>query len=522
MDSGVTTETVHKWLERAESNKLFSTLKNPTEAHKEILYPKSIRALENSIIACIDLSFGERRPSYRRILVFGADAREMESERYALEQSTLSDGFSAWICPLSEKNLEIIRTLFPETAPSPLPQTGTSFGTGDRLGIATTGHIRAIGAYDAVPVLGQQSVRELNLTGRTYRSMVNDASWAVFQEGYTGPWVADGDHLKTPEWVREALEQGCTMITADLSDYIHSEFQMASEDILKKEYQNQDEGFRRRVEGDYTKLTTELDTGETVRFDEYEIIRCVLIYSDAVQYAKSLFQSASATGKTFSFELSIDETGTPTSPQAHIFFARECRRIGVDFVSLAPRFIGEFQKGIDYIGDINEYERDIRVHAAIARKLGHKLSIHSGSDKFSVFPCIGRYTEGDFHIKTSGTSWLEALRVVARKDSLLFREIHDHAFSVFPDARTYYHVTTDLTSALSIEELHDDELEETLRNPANRQVLHISYGEIFKNGSLKQRFFGCLEQNITDYWDSLKNHMGKHLETLECKKRGIK
>ena len=79
-------------------------------------------------------------------------------------------------------------------------------------------------------------------------------------------------------------------------------------------------------------------------------------------------------------------------------------------VSLAPRFIGDFEKGVDYKGDLAALETSLADHAAIAEMLGpYKLSLHSGSDKLSMYPAFARATKGRFHVKTAGTSYLEAL-----------------------------------------------------------------------------------------------------------------
>ncbi len=74
----------------------------------------------------------------------------------------------------------------------------------------------------------------------------------------------------------------------------------------------------------------------------------------------------------------------------------ELQRLGMDFVSFAPRFVGRFEKGVEYIGDLDELKRDFEIHAAIARTLGpYKLSLHSGSDKYSTYPLIAEATQGD-------------------------------------------------------------------------------------------------------------------------------
>ncbi len=114
-------------------------------------------------------------------------------------------------------------------------------------------------------------------------------------------------------------------------------------------------------------------------------------------------------------------------------------------VSLAPRYIGDFEKGVDYKGDVAALERSLRDHAAIAEMLGpYKLSLHSGSDKLSMYPALARATKGRFHVKTAGTSYLEALRVVARHDAALFRRIVDFARGRYDTDKATYHVSATL------------------------------------------------------------------------------
>ena len=111
-------------------------------------------------------------------------------------------------------------------------------------------------------------------------------------------------------------------------------------------------------------------------------------------------------------------------------------------VSLAPRYIGDFEKGVDYKGDVAALEQSLNDHAAIARHLGpYKLSLHSGSDKLSMYAAFARATRGMFHVKTAGTSYLEALRVVARHDEALFRRIIDFARQRYDTDKATYHVS---------------------------------------------------------------------------------
>ncbi len=112
------------------------------------------------------------------------------------------------LCPLSHDNAVRLRQVLPFTAPTPVGENPVSFGVGDRLGVAGPGHLRAVRKFDAVPVLAQQSVRELELMGRNYGLVLDAATWAVFREGFQRPWGADGDHLKTAEWCARPFRPG--------------------------------------------------------------------------------------------------------------------------------------------------------------------------------------------------------------------------------------------------------------------------------------------------------------------------
>ena len=187
---------------------------------------------------------------------------------------------------------------------------------------------------------------------------------------------------------------------------------------------------------------------------------------------------------------------------------------------MAPRFCGEFQKGVDYIGDLKQFEEELKVHAAIARNFGYKLSIHSGSDKFSTFELIGKYTQGNFHLKTAGTNWLEAMRAISVADPALYREIHKYALEMFTEAKKFYHVTTDITKIADVDTLKDSELPDLFTQNDARQLIHITYGFILtvKNADGTYRFKDKLYKLWRDeeqiYSDMLYKHIGRHLELL--------
>ncbi len=417
--------------------------------------------------------------------------------------------------PLSHENAIVLRNLFPFTSPVPVLGKKRSFGVGDRLGIATPGHIRVFKEYDASPVFAQQSIRELNLTGRTYEQVLDSASFYVFRDGYKAGFGADGDHLKKTEEIEYALGLGFSMITLDCSEHIQNDVsQMTSEEVENKCQ------LPKVIEARYLNKTYIVE-GIEISFDEEELKRCFLIYNKAINFAVDIFHTYFSQGKSkANFEISIDETATPTSPLQHYFVANELVLRGVHLDTLAPRFCGEFQKGVDYEGDLTQFEQELKVHAAIARHFGYKLSIHSGSDKFSIFALVGKYTKGNFHVKTAGTNWLEAMKVVAVVNPKLYREIHKYALSMFSEARKFYYVTTDLNKIPDLDSLKDGELVQLFSQNDARQLIHITYGYILnakaENGefTFKDKLYRLWRENEKTYSDMLYQHIGKHLHLL--------
>jgi hypothetical protein len=514
MEFGVTLQRreIEVWLEAARDRKLFSAAGLVERAAKkagDLLFPQSIQRKNWDTLAAVRLNGKDA------LLVIGPNGGEFKGERFEVEGQALH------FCPMDKDNAGLMRRVLPFTAPSALGGREITFGVGDRLGFASPGHLRLFSRYQVSPVVAQQSVRELSLTCRTYEDVLAAATWAVFQTGFDRPWGADGDHLKTVDWVKKALAIGFTMITADVSDYIRGEHQEAPADRVEQAYGRLDAGYRRRIESHYLDLALDLDTGETVRFTREELARAALVYREAVEHAERMYRAGMEVKGAggFDFELSVDETATPTTPQAHLFVAQEAQRVGVTLSSLAPRFVGEFQKGIDYIGDPEEFRRTFRTHAAIARRLGYRISIHSGSDKFTIFPIVGEESRGRYHLKTAGTNWLEALRVIARVDPPLFRQIYRHALANFEKARANYHVTTNLDNLPDPATASEAKLLALFAEPDARQVLHITYGEILGDAELSRRFYEVLRLNIEGYWQALEEHIGRHLELLGVPRR---
>jgi len=427
-------------------------------------------------------------------------------------------------CPLDAANAEALRETFPWTAPVPIGRRA-SFGAGDRLGVATAGHLRAFAGSRLFPVLAQQSMRELGRTGRSAQDVIDSAGWGAFEAGYTDTFAADADHIKQEREVLSCQKLGFTMFTIDASDHIDpAAVHLSDEEAVEKFSRLPEAGeIRARYEGRNWNFSRG-DLQVNVTFSQAQLARCALVYGRAVKHMASLYHAlAQASGgeNRFDFEVSVDETETDTTVRDHLFVATELAASGVKWQSLAPKFTGQFQKGIDYIGDTSEFERQFAAHALLAEHLGpYKISVHSGSDKFSIFPLVGRHTAGYFHLKTAGTSWLEAVRVIALREPALYRRMHAHALERFEADRASYHVTTRLEAIPALGTLEDAALAGLLDAVDSRQLLHITYGSLLSGRKpdggwlFRDQIYRTLYDHEETYYQMLERHIGRHIRTL--------
>jgi len=428
---------------------------------------------------------------------------------------------SVKLCVLTNRNCNVLRGIFPYTSPSNHKGKEVTIGLGDRLGLASAGHIRLIKGMPVFPVLAQQSIRELNLTGRTYEDVLCAAAWSVFQEGYTKGFGADGDHLKTEQEVQMALDCGFTMITLDCSEHIDNMAATMSESEVNSKYQEMDVNTRKYLESKYLGKEFILQNSSKIVFDVIALKRAALVYFKAISFTIEIYNNViKGCGREIDFEMSIDETLTSTIPESHFFVASELVAGEVEITSLAPRFCGEFQKGIDYRGDKHQFELEFTAHVEIANYFGYKISVHSGSDKFSIFPIVGEKTFGKYHLKTAGTNWLEAVRIIASQNASLYRKIHKFAIENLNEAKKYYHISAEVKKVPNIDLLKDCELPELMNIDDARQVLHITYGLILSaknaDGSsvFKDAIYSTLNENEDNYYCALQKHIGKHMELL--------
>ena len=477
------------------------------------VYKNSVAGLNGSIIFIARLN--DKIPSPKVLVVIPGN-----DEEYGFHGKTERiGGCRLLVCDLTHENAVSLRKHFPYTAPVCLKDRKTTIGLGDRLGIATPAHAVLMESYDASAVFAQQSIRELSLCGRTYENVLDDVSFAVFQEGYKKGFGADGDHLKSLDEVKMALDAGYTMITLDCSEHIDDAASALSGDALDARYSELEKSVRDNYDSKYLGARAEGE-GFILDIARDNLQRTVVVFGEAINFAEMVFENC-LKHKDVVFELSIDETLTSTDPVSHFIIASELLARGVRIDNLAPRFIGEFQKGIDYIGDAAAFTKEFEVHCAIADHLGYKISVHSGSDKFKIFSIVGEKAKGRYHLKTSGTNWLEAVRTIAVTNPSLYRRMHRYAEENIEQAKQYYHISAKRENIPDIDLMDDSDLPSLLDIPDARQYLHITYGLILNAGN-RTAFYEDIYQTLgsheDEYLNAIASHIGRHLDELNIRK----
>jgi hypothetical protein len=471
-----------------------------------------------SIAAAADLVVGLASTGRTRRLVIispkgGAAVRFQGEQRSGQDEGRL---LTVTIAPANLPNLAALQKRLAFLNPT-LLGLKTSAGCGDRLGLATPGHIRAVRKAGLAPILAQQSVRENERTGRTPADVMADAVWGVFETGWQGGFGADADHLKTPEALDPFVEAGYTFFTIDPGDHVDARADTASEADLEalvralpwEALESRPADLVRAL----CRKPLELD-GEPCHLTNIQVWRAAAKYGRVVAHTVRMYRHLKTRmgARPFELEVSVDETDTVTSLAEHIYIAAELKRLGVNWVSLAPRYVGEFEKGVDYIGDLAAFDASFKQHAAVARALGpYKLSLHSGSDKFRIYPIAAEHTRGRVHLKTAGTSYLEALRAIAMTDADLFRHILALAVARYPEDRASYHVSARIEALPPFSGMPDGALPDLLEDFHAREILHVTYGSVLNHPDLGPSLRSVLEAHASLYTTLIAKHFDRHL-----------
>ncbi len=457
----------------------------------------------------------------RRLVILGT--QEGDAFKAFEGERSFHDGKTLLIGPLSRQNAAALRARLPWLQPT-LIGMRTSAGFGDRLGRATPGHVRALRAAGGTiaPVFAQQSMREMARTGRTPTDVLDDATWGVFAEGWTGGFGTDADHLKSTGDIDVCLAAGFTGFTFDPGEHVWSGADQAQPGELGAAVARLPwdllEDSEPDLFGRYAGRTFDVGGG-AVAFEREDVLRAAAKYGKAVAHVVKMYRHLAAAAKgPFEVEVSVDETDSPTSHTEHYYVASELRRLGVAWIGLAPRYVGRFEKGVDYIGDLGDFERDLEVHSNISRALGpYKLSLHSGSDKFSIYPLIAAHSRGFVHLKTAGTSYLEALRALGQLDPEFFRGIYAFCRDRYEVDKASYHVSARVAAAPGADGVFAAALPALLDQFHAREILHVTFGSVLTerlpDGRRRfyDRFMAVLDAHPEVYSACLVRHFSRHL-----------
>lgn len=291
-----------------------------------------------------------------------------------------------------------------------------TIGVGDRFGLEGAAQLKAVMeirklGFDAAPVWNK-SFREHTLVGTTPGDVRAEADEAVRELGWDGPYFVDADHIRLSNV--DAFTAASDFFTIDVADSIGKAVDDADcEDFAIR---HADLVGKLEVEGLATPLSPTPDA----------LIQAAAKYLGAVRDAGKVYRRIlERRGQDdFATEISMDETASPQTPGELLAILAMVADERIPIQTIAPKFSGEFHKGVDYVGDPElfaaEFDADVAIVKFAIGKFGFppslKLSVHSGSDKFALYPAIAksiRKHATGVHIKTAGTTWLEEVAGLA-------------------------------------------------------------------------------------------------------------
>lgn len=399
-----------------------------------------------------------------------------------------------------------------------------SLGIGDRFGYEGVAQLEAILKAEKtfgikISPVWNKSNREHEIIGTKPIEVKREAEEAVETLKWNGAYYIDADHINLNNV--ERFIPHSNFFTIDVADYIPHRIKEKEVKEFLKDYKSY------FGEKNIPKLKESLD------LSEQKIAACANKYMFAVKKAGKVYRyiSDKKGGENFITEISMDETDTAQTPAELFVILAMIHHQKIPIDTIAPKFTGYFYKGIDYVGDLANFKTQFEKALAVlsyAKDVFHlkpslKLSIHSGSDKFSLYPIINKaikeYKIG-LHLKTAGTTWLEEVIGLseANIESLnLVIEIYRKAFKRLDELIEPYDQVVNIQrdKIPKPEEIKkwtkEDLMNAITHDPSNpefnkdlRQVFHISYGIAAEMGG---RFYSALE----DHREVISNHVTKNL-----------
>ena len=286
-----------------------------------------------------------------------------------------------------------------------------SFGMGDRFLHQGKAQLQAVlNAQQAgvqVTPVWNKSNREHNIVKTEPVSLREEADAAVANLNYDGSYRVDADHINL-----ETVDR-----FVDCSDFFTID---VADAIGKPTSENEIEAFVQK----HAKYVGELNIPDAGTFEvsENTIREVAATFLGAVKQAGEIYRyiADKKGAENLIPEISMDETDHPQTPLQMFFILAAIADENIPIQTIAPKFTGRFNKGVDYVGDVAQFEKEFNDDlAAIAFAISEfglpdnlKLSVHSGSDKFSIYEPINKAlkrTGAGLHVKTAGTTWLEEL-----------------------------------------------------------------------------------------------------------------
>jgi tagaturonate epimerase len=414
---------------------------------------------------------------------------------------------------------------------TPLTLGKLSFGMGDRFAHQAAAQLRACQlaaqhGVDVVPVWNKSN-REHTFIGSEPQSVFDAAQAAVQRLGWNAPWHVDADHIRL-----ETVDRfvACSdFFTIDVADSIAKP--APAGDLAAFVERHPELIGTVRIEG----------VAQPFALTRTELERIAGKYLLAVQDAGRIYRHvAEAKGEgNFIAEVSMDETDAPQTPPELLVILALLADEKIKAQTIAPKFTGRFNKGVDYVGDLVQFERefneDLAVIAHAVSQYGLpanlKLSVHSGSDKFSLYPIIRRAlrrTGAGVHVKTAGTTWLEEVIGLAEAGGeglALVKEMYAYALAHVDELCAPYASVIDidrtrLPGAEVVANWSAAQMANAVRhipghpefNANIRQLLHVSFKLAAQKGGtyleLLRRNEAIVAKNVTE------NLFNRHLKPL--------
>ena len=405
-----------------------------------------------------------------------------------------------------------------------------SFGVGDRFAHQAKPQLKAMikakEAGCAITPVWNKSYREHEIIGSksfTTRSAVDKA---VADLNWDEPYFLDADHinLKNVDFFIDT----CDFYTIDVAEYIGRPIDVKKQKIFYEKNKN----FIGQLEFpgiDSIEVTPALIQAVAEKY-LYAIYEAKKIYD----YIRSKLGDGG-----FVVEISMDETDKPQTPDELFFILAGISELNIPINTIAPKFSGSFNKGVEYIGDVSlfkkEFEQDIAVIELAKKEFGLnsdlKLSVHSGSDKFSIYPLMNEVitkSGAGLHLKTAGTSWLEELIGLAESegDGLeIAKHVYSESYKYYDQLCSPYLSVIDidkekLPTPDEVNRWGGETFSQTLRHDQGhplynlnfRQLLHVGYKIASK---LENKYLEALVANEAVISKNVtENIFHRHIEPL--------